>query len=116
MAINYDNKRFATVANTANGEVTGDTVFHYRQQGDIVWATYSGGSIRWGTLIAMVAEGGDLNMRYHHINTAGELMTGECQSKPETLSDGRIRLHETWRWTSGDKSSGHSIVEEIREG
>jgi hypothetical protein len=113
--INYENKQFRSVANTENGEVSGDTVFHYRQQGDIVWATYSGGSIRWGTLIATVAEGGDLNMRYHHINTAGELMTGECQSKPETLNDGRLRLHETWRWTSGDGSSGHSIVEEMKQ-
>ncbi|NJM41183.1 MAG: n-acetylglutamate synthase [Anaerolineae bacterium] len=114
MAINYEDKQFRSVANTKNGEVSGDTVFHYRQQGNIVWATYSGGSIRWGTLIATVAEGGDLNMRYQHINLIGELMTGECQSKPETLCDGRLRLHETWQWTSGDKSRGSSIVEEIK--
>jgi hypothetical protein len=40
-------------------------------------------------------------------------MTGRCHSIPEQLSDGRIRLHEQWQWTSGDLSSGESIVEEI---
>jgi hypothetical protein len=40
-------------------------------------------------------------------------MTGICRSTPEILPDGRIRLHEKWQWTSGDRSSGESIVEEI---
>jgi hypothetical protein len=52
-------------------------------------------------------------MRYHQVNEQGELMTGTCRSKPEILPDGRIRLHETWRWTSGDGSEGSSIIEEI---
>ena len=115
MAINYDNKFFVSVKNMANGEVSSDTVFHYWQHDGVVWATYTGGSIRWGTLIATVSANGDLDMRYHHINTVGELMTGECRSKPEVLADGRIRLHEAWQWTSGDRSKGNSIVEEMRE-
>ena len=40
-------------------------------------------------------------------------MTGKCISKPEVLASGKIRLYETWEWTSGDKSSGESILEEI---
>ena len=40
-------------------------------------------------------------------------MTGICYSKPEVQSNGKIRLHETWKWTSGDKSNGESILEEI---
>ena len=52
-------------------------------------------------------------MRYHQVNTNGELMTGICTSKPELLSNGKIRLHEKWQWTSGDKSKGTSILEEL---
>ena len=52
-------------------------------------------------------------MRYEHINFAGEIRTGLCLSRPEILPDGRIRLHEKWQWTSGDLSSGESIIEEI---
>ena len=40
-------------------------------------------------------------------------MTGICISKPEMTSTGKIRLYENWQWTSGDKSKGHSILEEI---
>ena len=40
-------------------------------------------------------------------------MTGTCKSKPEILENGKIRLHESWEWASGDKSKGQSIIEEI---
>ena len=52
-------------------------------------------------------------MRYHQVNHKGELMTGICSSKPEVCSNGKIRLYEDWKWTSGDKSTGKSILEEI---
>ena len=66
-----------------------------------------------GHLIGIVNEQGHINMRYHHINSAGELMTGICSSKPEMLTNGKVRLHEKWRWTSGDCSEGESILEEL---
>ncbi len=111
--MNYQNKKFRAVSNTPNGEVSGDTVFHYQQTGNIVTAKYSGGGIVNGHLIALVEEQGNLDMRYHHVNVQGELQTGICFSKPEVLPDGRIRLHETWQWTSGDCSKGSSVVEEF---
>lgn len=113
MTIDYDNRRFRSIQNSASGEVGAETVFTYHHSGDIVRAEYSGGSIASGHLIARCNPDGVLDMRYHHINTSGELMTGECISTPEILPDGRIRLHEKWRWTSGDLSSGESIIEEF---
>ncbi len=109
----YDNRTFRTIENTPNGEVSGETLFFYRQSGDLVWATYQGGRVRFGTLVAKVLAGGSLDLRYQHVSVTGELKTGECRSTPEVLADGRLRLHESWRWTSGDLSSGTSIVEEI---
>lgn len=112
-ALNYHNRYFRSVANTANGEVSGDTTFHYRQEGQLVWASYQGGSIVFGTLIAKVDERGQLDMRYQHLNRTGELMTGRCHSTPTVLPDGRLRLDEVWQWTSGDRSQGTSAIEEI---
>ena len=112
-AISYDGRRFQSVENTANGEVSGATTFAYRQRADIVWATYEGGGIAFGTLVATVDEAGGLDMRYSHVNDAGELRTGVCESTPEVLADGRLRLHERWRWTSGDESKGTSTLEEV---
>jgi hypothetical protein len=112
--IDYNDRFFVPVSNTDNGEVGSSTVFHYRQAGGVVWATYEGGGVRFGTLIATVGEAGRLDVRYSHVNRGGELMTGSCKSTPEVLPDGRLRLHERWQWTSGDGSRGESIVEEVR--
>lgn len=51
-------------------------------------------------------------MCYHQVNHDDILMTGKCISKPEILSNRKIRLYEKWKWTSGDKSEGESIIEE----
>ena len=115
MQFDYDGRVFCTVSNSENGEVNGETRFCYRQQGDVVWASYSGGGVRMGTLLARVLADGALDMRYQHLNAAGEFMNGECRSLPELLPDGRYRMHEEWHWLCGDGSRGSSVVEEVRE-
>lgn len=112
--INYHNKYFRSASNTDNGEVSAETTFHYRQKGkNIIWATYEGGEILFGTLSGSISTDGKLEFCYQHQNTAGEFMTGKCQSTPELLEDGRILLHEKWQWTSGDQSEGESVIEEF---
>jgi hypothetical protein len=113
MKINYNDRFFRSVSNSSAGEVSAATVFHYRQENSVAWATYQGGAIRFGTLVAKIFETGELEMRYSHVNADGELMTGECVSQPELLPDGRIRLYEKWRWTCGERAAGESVVEEI---
>ena len=108
----YNDKIFRPVSNTDNGETSNETVFHYKQTGNILSSTYSGGKIKYGHLIGLVDDQGNIEMRYHQINDKGELMTGICFSKPEILENGKIRLHETWQWTSGDLSKGESIIQE----
>lgn len=112
--LNYNKKIFRPVQNTENGETSSETVFHYFQEGNILTATYAGGQVAKGQLIGIVDDNGNIDMRYHQVNTRGEIMTGICRSTPEILPDGRIRLHEEWRWTSGDGSEGRSVVEEVR--
>ena len=111
--INYNDKTFRAVSNTPNGETSSETVFHYQQEGRILTATYKGGKIVSGHLIGLVDERGTIDMRYHQVNDKGELMTGECQSTPELMENGKIRLHEVWEWTSGDQSKGTSVLEEV---
>jgi len=111
--ITYHDKVFRSVSNSETGEVDAETRFHYHQDGEIVWATYAGGKVRFGTLIAKLEAGDVLDMRYQHVNADGQFMAGECRSVPSVLPDGRLRLDETWRWTTGDRSSGRSVVEEV---
>lgn len=111
--MNYNDKVFRPTSNTKNRETSSETIFHYKQVDNVLTSEYSGGKIRKGHLIGLVDKNGNIEMRYHQVNDKGELMTGICKSKPEILENGKIRLHESWEWTSGDKSKGQSIIEEI---
>ncbi len=111
--MNYNNKKFRQVQNSVNAETTVETIFEYKQKGNILTSEYQGGQIVKGHLIGLVDQDGNIEMRYHQINKKGELMTGTCFSKPELGENGKVVLHENWRWTSGDKSSGNSILKEI---
>jgi hypothetical protein len=111
--MNYNNKKFRPVENSENGETSQDTIFEYKQTGNILTSEYKGGQIIKGHLIGLVDKNGTIEMRYHQVNTKGELMTGICISKPELKANGKLRLHEEWKWTSGDMSGGKSILEEL---
>lgn len=113
--INYNGRSFVSVENTANGEVSVKTIFHYKQEGKIISATYSGGEIIKGTLIGVIKEDDSLEFRYNHVNNKDEIRGGQCISTPQILPDGRIRLYENWRWLDSESTEGHSIIEEISQ-
>jgi hypothetical protein len=113
MNVNYNNLKFRPISNSSKGEVSAEMIFHYKQLGAILTCSYEGEHIIKGQLMGLVDEDGRIQMRYHQINSRGELMTGICISKPERMENGKIRLREEWQWTSGDKSKGNSILEEI---
>lgn len=111
--MDYNNRCFRPISNSDNGEVSGEMVFKYEQSDDILTCSYSGIQIKAGHLIGRVDKEGKIEMRYHQLNAEGKFMTGKCTSVPEIMKNGKIRLHETWQWTSGDLSKGSSILEEI---
>jgi hypothetical protein len=108
--------KFCSVANTPNGQVGAETVFHYGQNGNVVTATYSGGGITKGQILAKVLESGQLDMRYHHLTEDGEFMLGKCISTPERLSDGRLRFNEEWQWLSGTSRPGNLQLRKFDNG
>jgi hypothetical protein len=114
MLINYNNKIFTSIENTANGEVNNETVFYYHQDKETIWAEYYGGKITKGFLLGIAKNNGELEFNYMHINIDNEIRTGKCNSTPKILENGKIELLEKWEWTNGDKSKGNSrIMEKI---
>ncbi|HEV2691086.1 MAG TPA: DUF3291 domain-containing protein [Bryobacteraceae bacterium] len=111
--VSFDNRVFLAAANTPNGDCDAQTRFRYRQHGPRVWATYDGGQVRFGSVVAIPGRNGRLDMRYHHVDHSGRFRTGKCTATPEVLPDGRLRLHEEWQWTNGDLSVGRSVIEEL---
>mgnify|MGYP001063707469 CR=1 FL=1 len=111
--MDYNGKQFQVVSNSENGETSNETIFEYKQKGNILTSEYSGGNIKYGHLTGIVSEDGMIDMRYHQVNLKDEIMTGVCNSIPEVLPNGKIKLHEKWQWTSGDKSKGKTILVEL---
>ena len=111
--MDYNDKYFHVCTNVDHGETSSETVFHYRQKGNILTGTYNGGAIAAGQLIGTIDGDGIIDMRYHQVNNAGEVNTGICKSTPEIMDNGKIRLHERWQWTSGERQEGISMIEEI---
>lgn len=112
MAINLHQKQFVSLSNTENGEVSGDTVFRYFQEEEVVWGEYAGGMVRKGFLVGKVV-GEGIEFNYQHINSMGEIMTGFCRSIPQLNVEGKIQLFEQWQWTCRDFSKGESVLVEI---
>ncbi len=111
--INYEGRKFVPQTNTENGEVDGNTIFEYHQNGNMLWADYSGGEIIKGHLIGIVATNGELDFYYQHMNLHGQIRVGVCHSVPDALEDGKIQLSEKWQWLNGDKSEGSSVIVEF---
>lgn len=111
--INYDGRKFITKMNSENGEVGEQTNFTYHQNGNLLWAEYSGGYILKGSLIGSVLCNGELDFVYHHMNQNMEIKTGKCHSVPTVQENGKIELSEKWQWTSGDYSKGESLLVEV---
>lgn len=109
----YGGRLFRVVSVTGQSDTSSETIFQYSQKDNIVTAEYSGGNIRFGHLIGVINSEGNFSARYHHVTDGGTLMTGICETRHEMLEGNKMRLHESWQWTSGDKSSGTSILEEI---
>ncbi|MDE5779114.1 MAG: GNAT family N-acetyltransferase [Lachnospiraceae bacterium] len=108
--INYNGKVFMPQSNTENGEVDAETIFHYFQENDLFWAEYSGGDVLKGHMIGTVAENGELDFHYQHLNQEGQVRIGKCHSIPYILENGKIELQEKWQWLNGDLSSGESVL------
>ncbi|MFD2561802.1 n-acetylglutamate synthase [Aquimarina rubra] len=111
MKINLNDKKFKSIDNSPNGEVDSQTIFHYRQNDDLVWATYCGGRIKLGTLIGKTNRN-KIELFYQQLNLNDEFLTGCCDTLI-SIKNGKIRLNEHWQWTCKDFSKGTSLLEEI---
>jgi hypothetical protein len=109
---NLDNKKFALIENSNNGEVDATTVFEYQQKENLVTAKYYGGTIKYGKIIALI-KGDELNMLYQCATTDNELKAGKAIAKISTTEKGKIKLSLNWEWLNGNNDKGTSEYIEI---
>lgn len=92
--INLNERIFGLRANSETGEASTETLFYYKQEGDLVTAEYYGGSIKYGKIIAKFAYEENLEMLYQCITVEGELKAGRAEATVSLNSDNKspIRL------------------------
>lgn len=108
-----DGRVLVDVTNDPVGDVGSNTRFEYHQDGDLIWARYSGGAVRLGYLVG-TRNSDSLDFRYTHVTTDGIMASGHCQSELRFGEDGQIESHERWKWTS-KSGSGTSVIREVCE-
>ena len=105
-----EGRTFRTTGTAEQGEATAETLFEYHEDNGLVWARYSGGSVRLGFIVG-TRTGDELDIRYSQLNTAGETASGRCHTTMTTLPDGRVSLSEDWAWET-KPGSGTNFTEE----
>lgn len=108
--IDYDGRRFRPAEHGEDARIA-----VYRQDGDLVWGEFTGGTARRGALTGTCGPDGELDFAYCLVLETGEVISGHCTSVPRTLDDGRIQLDETWRRYGRHAATGVSRLYEIRE-
>ena len=103
----FNNKRFALLQNSENGQVNTDTIFEYKQDGNLVTADYFGGTIRYGKIIADL-QGDKLIMLYQCMTTGNELRAGKAIAEISVTEIGKIKLDLAWEWLTNGNDKGTS--------
>ena len=105
--LQYGGRRFSPIGNPAS-------VGQYHQDGDLVWAEFSGPSVRAGRLVGRCRPDGVIEASYCYLTADGEPVAGACVSTPTVRDDGRIMLTEQWHRLDG--TAGVSQIEELLPG
>ncbi|WP_136466533.1 hypothetical protein [Flagellimonas onchidii] len=108
----FNNKTFSLLENSENGKVSSDTIFRYRQEGNLVTADYEGGTIRYGKIIAKLDED-KLEMLYQCLTEDGELKAGKAEAHIRMDENNKIRLLLDWQWLNDSTKKGTSEYVEV---
>ena len=82
MSISYDGRRFRRMG------ASDGVVASYRQDGDLVWADFSGGRVLRGTLCGLRDAHDVLDFAYTMVLASGEIISGHCVNTPRLREDG----------------------------
>lgn len=109
---NFNNKTFSLIENSENGKVNSETIFQYKQEGNLVTADYYGGSIIYGKIISRL-EGNQLQMLYQCLTKQNELKAGKATAEISLTAANKIKLNLKWEWLGDKNEKGTSEYLEV---
>ena len=92
------------------GVINENTIFRFKQKGDIIKAKYAGGKVKAGFLIGKLTDN-KFEFQYTQMHDDNSLHGGHSLCEIEFSGDGRLRLVEHFEWSSGQK--GINVIEEV---
>lgn len=107
---NFNNKTFSLIENSELGETSNETIFKYKQDGNLVTADYYGGSIKYGKIIAHLIDD-KLNMIYQCITTNNELKSGKALANISLTENNKIKLKLNWEWLDKNEKGVSEYIE-----
>lgn len=108
--IDFNNKTFTLLSNSKEGKVNNETIFRYKQKGDLVTADYSGGTVIYGKIIALL-KGDKLEMLYQCLTTDNELKAGKAIADVSFTALSKIQLDLNWEWLDNEGSGQSTYLE-----
>lgn len=103
----FNNKTFSLVKNSEKGTVDTETIFEYKQNGQLVTADYFGGTILYGKIIAKLIDE-QLEMLYQCITTKNELKAGKAIAQISLNENNKLKLKLSWEWLDNKEEKGVS--------
>ncbi len=101
------------VVKTSDNSIVGfETIFKFKQKGDLVSANYTGGKIKQGYLVGRL-ENNVLSFCYCQYRITGEMDHGNSNGVL-SVEDGKIKLEERFNMnTTNSKETGINIFKEL---
>ncbi len=112
--LNLHKRIFVPVKNSDEGTVGPDTIFIFRQQGQQIFANYSGGSVKDGHLLGIFETPTTARLVYHCMTKSEVLKTGQANARFTQAQNGQLSIDMDWQWLSGDEGKGLSRYEELK--
>ena len=106
-----DGVRMSVVGTAAAGVVNAETIFEFHQSGSQIWCRYAGGDVIDGFLLGNLV-GDMVRFAYVQCDRQGRLDTGMSEGDLSRTGDGRIQMHERFRWLTRE-GSGTNLFEEL---
>jgi GNAT superfamily N-acetyltransferase len=108
----FHKKQFSVITNDGiDVEVNTNTVFNFFQNGELIYAEYKGGKVKYGEIFGLI-ENDTAHFYYSQVNVEGGKNKGSSRGEIKILENNKLQLIDRWEWKNKN-GQGLCIMEEV---